>query len=342
MMLRGYRISAHGISAIPYKMKTNLKGFITMEYNLGAYPTMITPFLPDGQIDYDMVKQYVHWYAENGCDGIFSVCQSSEIFFLSVEERVKLNKTVYDTARQIAANGGRKMSIVSSGHVSDSLEDQTYELNKIIESGTDALILITNRLDLNNEGDEVWIANAEKLLSMLPADVKLGLYECPHPYKRLVTPKILKWCVENGHFYYMKDTCCDMAMIKERLEIVKDTHFHLFNANCQTLLASMQAGGKGYCGIMCNFHPKLYSWLCANYEKEPEKAALVQSFIGTFGFIENGLSYPLTAKYSMNLYGNPTEVTARSKPGEKLSDYGKHCVAQMKIAADHMEKLLGV
>lgn len=313
-----------------------------MEYNFGAYPTMITPFKADGQIDYEMVKQYVHWYAENGCDGIFSVCQSSEIFFLTLEERVKLNKLVYDTAQEIAANGGRKLSIVSSGHVSDSLEDQAYELNKIIESGTDALILITNRLDLNNEGDDVWIANAEKLLSMLPEDVNLGLYECPYPYKRLMTPKIMKWCVETDRFYYMKDTCCDMAMINERLEIVKGTHFNLLNANCQTLLASMRAGGKGYCGIMCNFHPKLYSWLCANYEKEPEKAELVQSVIGTFGFIENGLTYPLSAKYSMNLCGNPTEVLARSKPGEKFSDYGKGCVEQMKMATDHLEKLLGL
>lgn len=32
------------------------------------------------------------------------------------------------------------------------------------ENGTDALILITNRL--NNEGDDVWIANAEKLLGL--------------------------------------------------------------------------------------------------------------------------------------------------------------------------------
>lgn len=313
-----------------------------MEYNFGAYPTMITPFKADGQIDYDMVKRYVHWYAENGCDGIFSVCQSSEIFFLSVEERVKLNKTVYETAKQIEKETGKLFTIVSSGHVSDSLEDQAYELNKIIESGTDALILITNRLDLNNEGDDVWIANAEKLLSMLPPDVNLGLYECPHPYKRLVTPKILKWCVETDRFYYMKDTCCDMATINERLDIVRGTHFNLLNANCQTLLDSMRAGGKGYCGIMCNFHPKLYGWLCANYEKEPEKAQLVQSVIGTFGFIENGLPYPLTAKYSMNLCGNPTEVTARSKPGETLSDYGKGCVAQMKVATDYLERLLGL
>ena len=34
------------------------------------------------------------------------------------------------------------------------------ELNAVCESGTDALILITNRLDLNNEGDDVLIIKA--------------------------------------------------------------------------------------------------------------------------------------------------------------------------------------
>ena len=41
----------------------------------------------------------------------------------------------------------------------------------------------------------------EKLLEKLPKDAKLGLYECPHPYKRLVTTKILDWCLKTGRFY---------------------------------------------------------------------------------------------------------------------------------------------
>ena len=71
-------------------------------------------------------------------------------------------------------------------------------------------------IDPNNEGDDVFIANGEKLLAQLPADAKLGFYECPYPYKRLVTPKILDWCLSTGRFYYMKDTCCDAALIAER------------------------------------------------------------------------------------------------------------------------------
>ena len=298
------------------------------------FPTMITPYKKDGSIDFETAEKYVEWYYENGMDGIFSVCQSSEIFFLSLEERVELNRRVYKKAKELDEN----FIIVSSGHVSDSLEDQAKELNAIYESGTDALILITNRLDPDNEGDEVFIQNAEKLLSLLPRDAKLGFYECPHPYKRLVTPKILDWCLSTGRFFYMKDTCCDAEEIARRVKQLEGSHFSLLNANCQTLLETLRSGARGYCGIMCNFHPKLYAWLGKNIHHE--KADLVQAIIGTFGFTEVGLSYPLTAKYHMNLCGIPTENIARSRKSEELTDYTRSCMKQMKLAADSLEKYL--
>ena len=298
--------------------------------------TMITPYQADGSIDYDTALKYVDWYYKNGIDGIFAVCQSSEIFYLSLEERVELNRRVYERAKAL----DRNFLVVSSGHVSDTLEEQARELNAIYESGTDALILITNRLDPNKEGDDVFIANAEKLIARLPKEAKLGLYECPHPYKRLVTPKILDWCLSTGRFYYMKDTCCDAQMIKERAEQLKGSHFKLLNANCQTLLETMRGGADGYCGIMCNFHPKLYAWLGKNYQDA--KADLVQSVTGTFGFTEVGLPYPLTAKYHMNLCGIETENIARNRKSEELTEYGKSCMEQMKRATDALEQWLEV
>ena len=307
---------------------------------MDIFTTMITPYHADGSVDYETAIKYVDWYYENGLDGIFAVCQSSEIFYLTLEERAELNRRVYARAKELEKKGNRKFTVVSSGHVSDSMEDQVTELNAICESGTDALILITNRLDLHNEGDDVFIANAEKLLSQLPADVKLGLYECPHPYKRLVTPKILDWCLKTGRFYYMKDTCCDAAVIAQRCEQLKGSHFKLLNANCQTLLETLRSGADGYCGIMCNFHPKLYAWLGHNYQENPEKADLVQSVIGTFGFTEVGLPYPLTAKYHMNLCGIPTENVARNRKSEELTDYSRSCMKQMKLATDYLENTI--
>ena len=296
--------------------------------------TMITPYKKDGGIDFDTAEKYVDWYYKNGLDGVFAVCQSSEIFYLSLDERVKLNHRVYTRAKEL----NKDFVVVSSGHVSNTFKDQIKELNAIYESGTDALILITNRLDINNEGDDVFIANAEKLMAELPADAKLGLYECPYPYKRLVTPKILDWCLSTGRFYYMKDTCCDAEMIAQRAKQLKGSPFKLLNANCQTLLETMRNGADGYCGIMCNFHPKLYSWLRDNYNSK--KADFVQSVIGTFGFTEVGLPYPLTAKYHMNLCGIKTENIARNRKSEELTEYVKSCMQQMKYATDKLEEQL--
>lgn len=301
-----------------------------------SYVTMITPYKSDGGIDYDTAEKYVEWYYGAGLTGIFSICQSSEIFCLSLEERVKLNEIVYKKAKSLEKNGGRKFTVVSSGHISDDIEKQAEELNAVYQSGTDALILITNRLAKEDESDDVFTENAQRLINTLPKDAKLGFYECPYPYKRLVTPKILEWCKKTKRFYYMKDTCCDDEMIKNRCELLKGTNFKLLNANCQTLLSSMKNGAAGYCGIMANFHPKIYAWLAENFEKQPEKSELIQSFIGTFGFIETGLPYPLTAKYHMNLCGIETNVLARNRK-EEFSDYGKECMKQMKIASDYIE-----
>jgi 4-hydroxy-tetrahydrodipicolinate synthase len=300
------------------------------------FTTMITPYRKDGSVDMETALKYVDFYYESGIDGIFAVCQSSEIFYLTLEERVALNRAVYRRAKELEKTGDRPFTVVSSGHVSDSFEDQAKELCAIAASGTDALILITNRLDPKNEGDDVFIANAERLLRALPKDVKLGLYECPYPYKRLVTPEILDWCMSTGIFSYMKDTCCDAETIRARCDRLKGSGFRLLNANCQTLLESVRGGADGYCGIMCNFHPALYAWLGKHWRDDPEAAELVQGVIGTFGFTEVGLPYPLTAKYHMDLCGIETELTARNRKAEELTAYGKSCMRQMKSVTDRL------
>lgn len=307
---------------------------------MDIFTTMITPYTATGEVDLDTAEKYVDFYFENGLTGIFAVCQSSEIFYLSLEERVELNKRIYAHAKKLERVHGRPFTVVSSGHIGETIEEQIRELNAIWKSGTDALILITNRLDINNEGDDVWIANCQKLIDALPDDVKLGLYECPYPYKRLVTPKILDFCIKTGKFYYIKDTCCDASVMAERCKLLKGSRLKLLNANCQTLLESMKNGADGYCGIMCNYHPRLYAWLADNYESNAQNAELVQSVIGSLGFTEVGLPYPLTAKYHMNLCGIPTENIARNRKSGELTDYARSCMKQMKLLTDRLENYL--
>jgi 4-hydroxy-tetrahydrodipicolinate synthase len=260
----------------------------------------------------------------------------------STEEKTTFSRAVYKRAKELEKIHGRPFTVVCSGHTSDTVEAQAEELTAVYGAGADALILITNRLDINNEGDDVWIANAEKLLSLLPKEAKLGLYECPLPYKRLVTPKILKWCLSTDRFYFMKDTCCDKMMIRERLEVLKGSHFALMNANAQTLLDSLRHGASGYSSVMGNLHPELYVWLCDNYALQPEKAEVMQNFLGTLAFTETGLPYPLSAKYNMCLEGIPTENISRVRDGKDLTDYMKDSISQMRELCKAFAKMLGI
>ena len=192
----------------------------------GVYPTMITPY-KNGVIDEEGVRALVRFYYERGCDGIFAVCQSSEIMYLSLEERVLLIRLVVSEAKRLHAKDPSRspLMIVASGHVSDAFEDQVRELNAIAAEGPDALILISNRMDIANTSDEAWIAETERLIAELPPELPLGVYECPKPYKRLLTDRMLAWCAANGRFYFMKDTCCDADLIARRRFIYREEFF---------------------------------------------------------------------------------------------------------------------
>jgi 4-hydroxy-tetrahydrodipicolinate synthase len=303
---------------------------------------MVTPYTKEGKVDYKGVEALVEWYWKKGCDGIFAVCQSSEIFFLTLEERVNIGKTVVEKAKALAeVDKTRKpMKVVVSGHVSDSFEDQVEELTAMSGIGADALILISNRMDIENTTDEKWIEDLHKLIEKIPANMPLGVYECPKPYKRLLTKKMLEACKATGRFAFIKDTCCDAEMIKERIEVLKDCDIGLYNANAQTLLETLRAGADGYCGVMANFHPEIYKWLFDNADKK--EAELVQAFVCMTAFTES-LAYPATAKYYVNAHeGIKIEPISRAVDCNLITEYQKSCLAQMKTLGDFLKKQIGI
>ena len=313
-----------------------------MNKKLGVFPTMVTPYTKEGKVDYKGVEALVEWYWKKGCDGIFAVCQSSEIFFLTLEERVNIGKTVVEKAKALAeVDKTRKpMKVVVSGHVSDSFEDQVEELTAMSGIGADALILISNRMDIANTTDEKWIEDLHKLIEKIPGNMPLGVYECPKPYKRLLTKKMLEACKATGRFAFIKDTCCDAEMIKERIEVLKDCDIGLYNANAQTLLETLRAGADGYCGVMANFHPEIYKWLFDNADKK--EAELVQAFVCMTAFTES-LAYPATAKYYVNAHeGIKIEPISRAVDCNLITEYQKSCLAQMKTLGDFLKKQIGI
>lgn len=283
----------------------------------GIYPVMITPFTADNQIDYDAVDRIVEFYAQGGCHGIFAVCQSSEMFWLTENEREKL------AARVVKASAGR-MCVVASGHISERMEDQIRELRRIAATGVNAVVMISNRLASPDESDDVLIARMKTILDAIPG-VTFGMYECPYPYKRMLTPKVLEAMAETGRFTFIKDTCCDAELIAERIKLL-DGRIQLFNANCATALETFESGADGFSGIMANYHPDLLVWLYENFRAQPEKARKLSSMLSVMSLVE-GCGHPAATKYHMNLVGVPMEIRCRSiNADERFDKLDRHAI----------------
>ena len=306
---------------------------MTKEFPNGVYPVMLTPFTENNEVDYEALGKLIDWYIEKGVNGLFADCQSSEMFFLSLEERVKIGEFVKKHA------DGR-VPVVTSGHISDSLEDQAKELTAIAGTGADAVILLTNRLAKENESDEVWLENLKKLLEMIPKDVPLGFYECPYPYKRIISPELLKWCADTGRFYFIKDTSCDIENMKAKLEVIKGTNLKLFNANTSTLLETLELGASGYSGVMANFHPELYVKLCNIYKEDPSKARKIAEFLTVASLIERQV-YPVNAKFYQKSIGNFNSIMTRTRDIKELNATGILEIQQFVRFNEEFEKTLG-
>lgn len=282
------------------------------EIKNGVWPVMITPFTEDNKIDYVAVQGIIDWYADHGVTGIFAVCQSSEMFFLSKEERLELAKYVIEHGHE------KGMGVVVSGHVAEKVEDQIAEAQAIIDMGPDSYVFISNQFAAQDESEEVAKERIAYLLEHIHAE-SFGIYECPYPYKRVLSPELLKWCAETGKFAFLKDTCCDLDQLKAKCEAVKGTSLKIFNANAATLLESMRYGVAGYSGVMANFHADLYAWLVEHFQDEDkqDKVEQMMAFLGATSMVECQI-YPVNCKYHMNLEGVPMSLVTRTRDPQEL------------------------
>lgn len=276
----------------------------------GVYPTMLTPYTDDNKVDFNAVGQMLDWYWKRGVTGIFAICQSSEIFYLSFEEKLEILK-------YIMAHKPEGMKVVASGHTADDLETQIKEARAYIECGIDAYVFISNRFAKEDEDDDVLFERMSYVMDNLPEDTMFGVYECPYPYKRCLTPYLMKKMADSGKFAFLKDTCCSMEQIQGKLDAVKGTNFKIFNANAALLLESLYAGCCGYSGVMANFHPEIYSELCRCYKTDREKAKILGDFVG-FASVAECHVYPINAKYYMSLDGVEIKPYSRVR---SLSDF---------------------
>ena len=275
----------------------------------GYIPVMLTPFKDNGEIDYKGLTKLTELYLESGVSGLFANCLSSEMYELNEQERVQLVKHV------IKIVDGR-VPVVATGSFGGTLEIQAEFIKKMHDTGVKAVIVITGIVAGIDEADEVLNDRIFQLLR-LTGEIKLGLYECPVPYKRIISAEQLKKFVETNRITYLKDTCLNLEQVKAKLEAVNDYRdFSLYDAYMVHAVKSLKAGSAGLSCIQGNFFPELIIWLCKNYDEPGLKNEVlkVQEVLANSMDVVHDV-YPIVAKYFLQKRGVDISIYTRRQVG---------------------------
>lgn len=230
----------------------------------GLWPVMISTFKPNNSLDLDGVRKLTDMYLNAGTNGMFANCLSSEMFQLTREERLELTKTVVDHSKG-------KVPVVATGSFYIHGNENADFIKEIYDLGVEAVILISSILAEPEESDEILKRRIEEIMEET-GNIPLGIYECPVPYKRIISPDMMKWLSETDRFLYFKDTSCDGAAIKKKLDKIDGSNFQLYNADTPTALESLRNGAKGISPISGNFYPELYGHFLKLFEAGDEQA----------------------------------------------------------------------
>lgn len=304
---------------------------MTDNINSGVWTTVITLFNGDGSLDMGANRALAERMLALGADGIFAVCQSSEMFFLTLEEKLKLA-----TAYREATAG--KISLVVSGHTSETTAGQIEEMRAMAGAGADALVLVTNRLDPAGEGAQALISNLGRILEAMP-EAEFGLYECPYPRQRLLTDEELGWCARSGRISFIKDVSCDTGIQARRAALLRSSGLKAYNANSETLLSSLLQGYQGYCGVMGNMHIDIYKWLYLN--REDPRATRVSDWLTEQAKLEYP-AYPMVAKYYFQQKYPGASIHTRCKDEALLTDGEKARVLALLEAERRLRRELAL
>ncbi len=266
------------------------------DFNDGVWPVVLTPFSANGAIDFAAYGRLLDFYAAAGVNGLFAVCLSSELYELSADERLEL-------ARFTLRHTGHRLPVVACAGIGANADERLDSIKAMADTGVDAVV-IPACLAVAQEASDAAFTRAFTELLDRTGNIRLGVYECPRPYHRLIPPEVLGELARcsNGRLAFIKDTCCDAAVIREKLAACAGTGLKNYNANLTTCLESLRDGAAGYSGTSANFYPELLSFMCANYRAQPELCDRMQQMFNVIQHHVN-FKYPRSAKKFIQLCG---------------------------------------
>lgn len=210
----------------------------------GSYPPVITPFLADGEVDYDGYEKLVDWQIKEGSHGIVVNGTSAEPAVLSTEERKTLLTIALDVAKD------RVPVMAATG--SQSFAETTVLTDHAAKLGVAALLIVT----------PYYIRPPQRGLAQYyielgkRSDLPLLMYHIPG--RAAVTaqlPTLERIAEATPHFVGIKHASLDLGLVTESIATF-GPEFRVFVGLEELSFPMLAMGACGMVNAVSNIAPK--------------------------------------------------------------------------------------
>ena len=282
----------------------------------GAYPILLTAFDENDALDLPAISSLLDFYRSVGVPGVLALGQASELLYLDDDERLRV-------AQHVADHPSGDLTIATVGNFGATLSEQAACLRRIYEMGSDIAVVALSLLPSAQNLDEQLL----EIGSLIGDHARLGIYELPQPEHRLLTPAEVGRVAASGRYYFMKDTCREIAPFSAKVAAAAGTNLKLYQANLKVLPPSMEAGSHGFCGWLPMVSPELSAQVC-----DMSLPAVIRrgahDRLTAFNEVMVAQGFPASAKHILARRGVAIQAYSRAESARRFFQAGPAALDQ--------------
>ena len=257
----------------------------------GSGVALVTPFNEDLSINYDKLKELIHFHLENNTDAIILCGTTGESSTLSIDEFKEIvSFTVKEVNKKIPV-------IVGTGSNNTSIAVKKSVIAQ--ELGADGLLVVTPYY--NKCTDDGLYLHYKEINDNV--NIPIILYNVPSRTCVNINMDVLIKLSNLKNICALKEACPDLSRVsKELLQLPND--FYIYSGNDDLTLPILSLGGKGVISVIANIYPSQMHNLCKfcfnNNFKEARKIHFNNLNLMNLLFCEVN---PVPIKNAMNIMG---------------------------------------
>ena len=223
----------------------------------GSLVALVTPMIPNGDVDYVALENLIDWHIEKGTNGIVSVGTTGESATVNIKEHLEvINHTVKYVNSRIPVIAG-----TGANSTSEAIE-LTMESKQM---GADFSLLVTPYYNKPNQNG--LIQHYTKVANEV--DLPQILYNVPSRTACDLKPSSVKILSEHKNIVGIKEAVGDPKRIDDLIQISSNNEdFLLYSGDDPSFLSMLKKGGDGVISVAANVVPEYISDICSSAFEE--------------------------------------------------------------------------